>query len=793
MENAFSRRRALQVLGAGLVTNLTAAWAQPPASQPPIRPLPPRPFPQPPTPLITVSSVTLNAEVREGVATVEVSYIFKNASPVEGEADFVFPLPPGTSVREFALYDGEKKFDAHLLNKDEATQVYEEIVRRRRDPALLSYVGQGLLRARVFPIPRNGERRVTLKLVSILPREGAAKKFVWALAGPHLPGGMRPEYVSVRVVAHGAGSLYSPSHNVTLKRLDETRLSAEWTSSKDAAALVEHPELALYISPKDTSAVALSLLAYNAALPQVASIGGGLHQSGYFLMVASPNLPKTALKDLPPRRVVLMMDRSGSMQGKKLEQARSALKFAVGKLRPQDSFNLLTFSDAVTRFAPEPVLATPDNLKRAAAFIDDMVADGGTNINDALTEGLKQFPERGTGNRLLFFTDGLPTVGVRDHATILRNAVTAAQSRARCFVFGVGYDVDVPFLDQVGSKLKGDADYVHPDEDIELKTSQFVAKTSTAVLENLKLQLAGIKSGELYPRPDELPDLFEGGQLVLVGRYTGEGTARVQLTGDVLGKPQTFTLETKLAAVSTEASFLPRLWASRKIGYLLDEIRDEKDPARHKELEDQIIALSKEFGVLTPYTALFVPEPGTADVEPATRVLGRPGLLPNGPGGGQSRASIGGFGGAMGGGGFAAKADLRTGQDAINQSQGARSGRGQNQTGNQAVIATQKGLSKQVAEEQARRIQYAGNRAFYQRGASWEDATYDPKKQTEVVKIKLFSDAYFAVLKRGGEWAKWAAVGESVLVVANNKQAIQFGEQGKERLTEKELTELLGK
>lgn len=750
------------------------------------RPLPailPPPFPQRPVPPVTVSQVGLQAELDASIATVEVTYTLKNTGPAQGEADFVFPIPSGASVREFALYDGAQKLEARLLDKNEATRVYEEIVRQRRDPALLSYVGQSVLRARVFPVPAGGERRVTLKLVVVLAREGGLSQFTWALAGPHLPGGIRPGAVTVRLTARGTSSLYSPTHDLKLTTLESKTptLIAEWSSTGNEAALSEHPELSVYLGRKDERAVALSLLAYNASLPQVATIGGGIAQSGYFLVTATPNLPKPALKDLPPRRVVLVMDRSGSMQGKKIEQARSALKFAVGKLRPQDHFNIVTFSEKVELFAPEPVLATPENLTRAEAFISEIVADSGTNINDALVTGLKQFPERGSGNRLLFFTDGLPTVGVKEHKAILTNALAACQSRARCFVFGVGYDVDVPFLDRVASKLQGDADYVRPDEDIEVKTSQFVAKTSNAVLENLKVRIEGVRAGELYPRPDALPDLFEGGQLVLVGRYTGQGTSRITLTGEVLGKPQSFTLETKLAPVATEASFLPRLWASRKIGHLLDEIRDETDPARKKEIEEQVIALSKEFGILTPYTALFVPEPGTEGL--SFDLSGRrvPGALPPGASGG------------FAGGGFATKSELRTGESAVNLSQSARGGRAQNQAGNLAAITLQSGVERKRAEAQLQKIQYAGNRAFYQRGVAWEDGTYDPKKQTELVKIKLYSDAYFALVRRSPDWAKWAAVGQSVLVVANSRQAIQFGEEGKEKLTEKELGALLSK
>lgn len=732
---------------------------------------------------MTVSSVSVSADVQNGIARVEVSQIFKNTGPLPGEGDFIFPIPEGATIREFALYDGEKKLEAHLLTKDDATRAYEEIVRQRRDPALLSYVGRSLLRARVFPVPPGGERRVTLKLASVLPREGSSHKFLWALAGPHLPGGQQPEHVSVRVIAKDAGNLYSPTHPVQVKRLDETRTLAEWSSSKNELTLAEHPELTLYIAPKDTRAVALSALAYNASLPQVASLGGGPRQSGYFLVVASPNLPPVAPKDLPPRRVVLVMDRSGSMQGVKIEQARKALRFAIGKLRPQDHFNIVTFADGVTSFAPAPILATADNLKRAEVFVDDIVADSGTNIDGALTEGLKQFEEASSGNRLLFFTDGLPTVGVRDHDTIVQNAVTHAGKKVRCFVFGVGYDVDVPFLDRVASKLGGDADYVRPDEDIEVKTSQFVAKTSTPVLENLKLTVSGAKVGELYPKLGELPDLFEGGQLVLVGRFTGESEkVQLALSGEVLGKPQRFTLETKFPAVATEADFLPRLWASRKIGYLLDEVREEKDHARCKEIEDQIVALSKEFGILTPYTSLFVPEPGTD-------AFGTPGVQLN---------FRGGFGGGgQGGRGAAPPAGAtlkaRSGAEAVNLSQSSRASRAQGQAGNTYSIQVQDIAGKRLAEKQAQQIQYANNRAFYQRGSQWEDSKYDPKKQTELVKIKLYSDAYFALVRRSSAWAKWASVGENVIVTANAKQAILFSNEGKEKLTDAELTQLVGK
>jgi Ca-activated chloride channel family protein len=801
MKNTSLQR--VRLLFAFVVVGLVGATAVASRSlQPPTLPIDPpripRPRPTPfPPPIVTrnvrVTSVVVNVTIRDGVAETEMTHVFKNDSAVSQEADFLFPIPAGASVSSFAMYDGEKKLDARLLEKDEATRTYEEIVRQRRDPALLTYQGRGALRARVFPIAPHAERKITLKVVTVLPREGDAKKYAWTLVGSYLPGSARPENVSVRVVVssdQAVGSIYSPTQDVEVRRTDEKKVVVTWnTSGGEAAGLAENPDFSLYVAPAKNAAssVALSVLSYNASLPQVASLGGGMRSSGYFLVVASPTIVDAAKAALP-RRVVFVMDRSGSMQdNNKIEQARGALRFAISKLRPQDRFNVVTFSDRVEKFSPQLIDATPDNLKRAKSFVDDIVADGGTNIGQALKEGIDQFPEASpNGNTLLFFTDGLPTVGTTNKDNIIREAVSEnGKKRARTFVFGVGYDVDVPFLDNVAKSLRGDADYVRPNESIEVKTSQFVAKTSAPVLENLKLSISGGNAGEIYPKPGELPDLFAGGQLVVVGRYTdGNAPAKITLTGTANGKPQIYATETRFPAVNTDAAFLPRLWASRKIGYLMDDLRLRDNDAVKKEIVDQIVSLSREFGVLTPYTALFVPEPGTDDRTPLASF-------------GQESARRGGMTGGMGGGGFDNASIVRaapaSGAAAVDLSQSARGQRSQNQVGNLYAYRAKSSEAKKKDEEVAKRIQNVASRTFYQVGPLWTDANFDKAKQKEIVKVKLYSDAYFALTRRNADFAKWAALGDQVLIAANATQAVQFGTDGKEALTEVEVKALAGK
>ncbi|GAB4463890.1 MAG: hypothetical protein OHK0029_33250 [Armatimonadaceae bacterium] len=777
--------------------NNAANPAQPPVRSPHPPHHPPRPMPPPrpfPVGTVSVESVTVQATVRDGVAETEVVHIFRNRSNQPQEGDFLFPIPHGATVSSFTMRDGDKELPARLLDKDDATRTYEDIVRQKRDPALLTYQGRSALRARVFPIPPGKERTLTLKLVTVLPREGNAKKYTWTLVGPHLPGTKRPENIAIRVTFAGnqpVGTIYSPSHEIRLRRDSDTRSVASWElPSPDA--LLENPEFVLYATPGNGGDIALSALTYNASLPQVASVSGAMRESGYFMVVASPTIPeKEADAQALPRRVVMVMDRSGSMQGKKIEQAKAALRFALGKLRPRDSFNILTFSDQVESFAPEPVPANADNRKRAEVFVDDIVADGGTNINQALTDGLRMFPEASRGNTLLFFTDGLPTVGERNRDRIITKALALNGKTARTFVWGVGYDVDVPFLDELALKLRGDADYVRPDEDIEVKTSQFVAKTSAPVLEKLKLSVDGARVGEVFPKPDSLPDLFAGSQLVVVGRYTGTGDARLTLTGEANGRQQMFTLTARFPAVDTTSSFLPRLWASRKIGYLMDEVRLRPEAEVKQEMIEQIKALSKEFGILTPYTAMFVPEPGTDVLADRTRSRSANPSSSMRVESSSGRSSAPGTYGAGKAAAGAAGAP-RQGEAAVNLSQASRAQRNQATVGNLNVVSGQAGADKEAAKDLAKRIQNVSRRTFYQQGSQWTDATYDPKKQKEIVKIKAYSPAYFALTRRNTDFAKWAALGKEVLITANAKQAVLIGDEGKETLTDAELNALAG-
>jgi len=267
-------------------------------------------------------------------------------------------------------------------------------------------------------------------------------------------------------------------------------------------------------------------------------------------------------------------------------------------------------------------------VEEARHYIRRLSAGGGTNLHDALLEALRPKPTEDMLPIVLFLTDGLPTVGVRDEVTIRKAAAEANTYERRIFTFGVGYDVNAPLLDHLAQNSRAASTYVLPNEEIEAKVSQVYRRLYGPVLSEPELNVVD-KHGKVTTRrvselvPEAIPDLFEGDKLVLLGKYEGDGPLRFRLTGNCHDKLRTFKFEFKLDNATTRNSFVPRLWASRKIARLVDAIRQAgadsqavaaavaagtSDDPKMKELVDEIVRLSVEFGILTEYTAFLARE-----------------------------------------------------------------------------------------------------------------------------------------------------------------------------------------
>jgi Ca-activated chloride channel family protein len=743
-------------------------WPTPPIWLPPIQQM------------LTVDAVHVHATITGGVAQTEVEQTWRNDTDRAQEGSYLFPLPEGATVSDFALYDGDKKMAGQLLDKDQAAETYEGIVRRQRDPALLRYVGRGAYEVKLYPVPPHATRKVTLRYSVVLPPEGGdTRKYVYSFLGGTLDngraGGSVPRETTVQVTLQDSAALaniYSPTHEVSIKRTGDKTATITW----EAANTHVQDDFILYYSTVRHDPIGLGLLAYNISLPQARTAAftpgnEGKRDSGYFLLMASPKMTQP---DVPtqPKHVVLVLDRSGSMSGPKIEQARHALAYVLQNLHPQDEFDVMTFNETNDILSASGLLkATPDNLQRGQAFVKSIEAEGGTNIHDALDAALHLFPvtapSGASQNMVIFLTDGLPTVGETDDAKITAEARTLSRARhVRLFDFGVGYDVDVHFLDRLAEANRGDSDYVRPEEDIEAKVSRFYQKVASPVLTDVQIEVGGVQTAELYPRPSELPDLFTGSQLLIAGRYTGSGPVTARLTGTVNGKPVAYTLAANLPAVSDTNDFLPRLWATRKIGYLLDAIRlrqTDNSSADDPEFVSEIVHLSKEYGVVTPYTSFLVTD-GSEEVPAwngpvhgirrghAPLPLSTPTFAPSG----------GGFGGG-GGSGFAAV----SGSVATSQSFALRAAKGA------SVANGLVGYDTAEAKTVRSQIRTVGAKTFLLRNGVWTDSAYDSAQHKDILVIEAFSPTYFAELKAHPSLAAALSLGENVLVVLDDGTVVR--------------------
>jgi Ca-activated chloride channel family protein len=384
-------------------------------------------------------------------------------------------------------------------------------------------------------------------------------------------------------------SVYSPSDDSSIDRRGdhEVRVSLERRN------IVPSSDFRLIFTLSD-GALGASVLSYRSTDSE----------DGYFLVLASPEVKVADARPLP-KTVIFVLDRSGSMAGKKIEQARNALKTVLNNLHDEDLFNIVVYDDRVETFKSELERYSKARRDEAERFVDNIREGGSTNIDAALKTALEMIPDSSRPSYVLFLTDGLPTVGETGELAIADHCRRANSRRARIFCFGVGYDVNARLLDRLSGGNSGTSEYVKPDENIETHVGRFYSKMTSPVLTDVRLELAGIDINRTYPR--DIQDLFEGGQIVWAGRYRQAGRTSIRITGKVSGERRSYEFPAELAGAYRGANFefVERLWAVRRVGDLIDQIDLH---GKNRELTDELVALSGKYGILTPYTSFLADE-----------------------------------------------------------------------------------------------------------------------------------------------------------------------------------------
>jgi Ca-activated chloride channel family protein len=544
------------------------------------------------------------ATIEDQVAITTIEQTFRNHTDRNLEATYLFPVPRGASVDRFTMWIDGKETSGELLDAKKASQVYTEIVRRTQDPGLLEYIGNDLMRLRVFPIAPRSDQKMKLSFKSIAHKDGAVVEYLYPLRTDGKATRTLEEFsvkVSIRSQAP-IQNIYSPTHAVAVVRKGDREATVEF--ERNQGVLDRDFQLFYGTGAGD---IGVTPLLYKPVTSE----------DGYAMLLVSPQVD--AAKVRAPRDMVLVLDTSSSMSPEKMAQAKKALKYCLAQLGPQDRFGVIRFSTSVTKFRDELVEANKDFLDRAAKWVDDLRVSGGTAIWPALDEALQmRTADAARPFTLVFFTDGQPTVDETNPDKIVKNVIAKNSGNTRIFTFGVGDDVNAAMLDQLADATRAVCTYVRPAEDIEAKVAGLYAKISHPVMTDIRLYTGdNVKLSEIYP--PKLPDLFHGTQLVVIARYSGSGHTAVRLTGMVGGERREFVYELNFPAKTEGDSgkdFVEPLWARRKVGFLLDQIRINGE---QKELVEEVVSLAKRYGIATPYTSYLVVPDGPMPVVPPRR------------------------------------------------------------------------------------------------------------------------------------------------------------------------------
>ncbi len=717
-----------------------------------IRDCPPRPMPRRPCdirPENTIERVRsdVRVELVDRVLRYEVTEVFVNRGSGLGEADYVFPLPGDAAFQDLRLSINGELVSGETLGAEEARRVYEEIVRRQKDPALVEWIGKGLLRARIFPLNPGEEKKVVVRFQSVAPREGDALRVDYfrgsAPSGQWRTGTedrrgdrvRRPSFTLLYPNDRMYGTAYSPTHDADVRRDGDRRRVELNGATSDVTVL---------IPVRRGNAPAISVLTY-----------AGGEDDRFALVTLSP--PAVATRRTS-RDVTLVMDVSGSMSGRKMEQARQSARRLLETLNPGDRFRIVDFSSDVRTFPGRGFApASSDRIREAQRYIADLEASGSTNISGALDEALHSPVDDERLSLVLFMTDGEATVGEKRPA-VIADSVRAWRHGRRLFVFGLGADLNVSLLEQIALEGRGTAQFVRPEEDVERAVALAAARLSTPVLTDVRLRADGVQLRQVLP--SESMDLFAGNDLVYLARYRGDGEGRITITGRTADGPITWTTTARFPERDRENRFVPRLWATRRVGYLSAERRRN---GASRELDDEIRTLGERYGIPTELSSYLVLEPGMVAQQNGAP---SPSLRRN-------RADVQGRAAGAATSGMAAESGAARDQ----RFEAAKAASAQRDASSLAAADSMSG----PGSESTRRV---GGRILERRDGMWTDG--QSPASARVLKIRAYGAAYFALVRELPELAELLASGDRVRV-AGRSIIIEVGPDGAESLDRAEL------
>jgi len=707
----------------------------------------------------------VSVKIKNQVAQTTLEQTFYNPSRQRVEGTYMFPVPQGAKIEKFEMEVNGKMTEAELLDAKKAKQIYEKIVREARDPALMEYSDHGMFKIRIFPIEPGKEKNIKIKYTEILKKDGRITSYHYAMRAEKFLS-VPVKDVSLKITVESdkeLKSIYSPSHQIDVNREGKKRAVIGY--EEENLIPDTNFELLIATDSQKGSPIGFDFLTHN----------DKESGQGYYTMLLSPGSWEN--KKAVPRDIIFAIDTSGSMRVKKLDQAKAALDFCIDKLNPEDRFEIIRYSTETETLFNKLRTAKKQQTKEAKEFVEELKAGGGTAIEEALvlaieTVSKQENKESIRPTQIIFITDGRPTIGETRTNKIIDRLVKKKQEikgNMRIFSFGIGTDINTKLLDLISQKTKASTEYVLPEENIEHKVSRFYEKVSQPVMANISIKIGdNVRLNEQHP--NNLPDLFKGDQLVIFGRYKTkkkgtDNNIKFELDGNIAGEKVKLKFETKIEKKSKN-SFIPKLWATRRVGYLLEEIRLHGE---NKELKDEVVALSRKWGIVTPYTSyLIIEDEESRGIPVARQSMGkriasrnansvRTIKSQNGSAEGQFQRNLEkqrfrGFAESDSGSGAVAAARASEQLKKATQSKAFKDAYKESQYGNQISF-----------EQQATRT--IAGKTFFQNEGSWIDSLVPEQKERVAKRLTFGSKEYFELLNQDANTAKWLSVAVNMQII----------------------------
>jgi Flp pilus assembly protein TadD len=543
---------------------------------------------------LTVGYHTVTVDIRDQIARTVIEESFVNHTLAVLEGVFYFPLPDDASISGFGMWIGNELVEADIVEKQRAREIYETILRERRDPGLLEWTGGNLFKARVFPIPQHAEKRIKISYTQVLPARGNSYRYSYALQSELLK--LHPlRELSIDVKVNSATPLKnisSPTHTV---RADQTAHSAhvefsaqEYTPTRDFEVVIE----------TDRRQADLVLIPHRRG------------DDGYFMLQFTPpaagDWRRDVLPDGEPLELLILADTSASMDAGQRRRQSEVVAALLAALGPRDTVNLAGCDVDCDWVFEKPTAAEPDNVARIRSFLEKRQSLGWTDLDQAFAAAFRHATAK---TQIIYIGDGIVTTGDARPEGFAQRVKQAYSGQGTCHAVAVGSSFEPAVLKAIAGLGGGSLRRVSGEEGPTVAAAALLREIAQPALRDLKVEFRGFQAARVYP--EQLTNLPAGSQQILLGLYqpgkTGDQRAATGQKGEVLitatqdGKPVKFSAPVSFDGAEQGNSFIPRLWAKMHLDSLLAQ-------GASASIRDEVIALSEEFQIMTPYTSFLVLE-----------------------------------------------------------------------------------------------------------------------------------------------------------------------------------------